>query len=247
MAHSADGVRSNRVSSYVLPLDSYSAGLRTSLTNSEISDLCRFIVASAQPLVGRKSWTTRMFKLDFKAVLKKVNKEAAEFAFAACCEDSETVRRRAANTIYHILLSLTAPGLSLDGLLCNLSLRSRWVGPFRTLGILEPLADSIHDSIVCRRNRALVAGWKVESSVSIMVNDLYQAVFRFTSQCTRLGVSTYVDTRAIYYAACDILISLMVLLCRRRIRYQGVANELYARIRWEAGRQPLQPSSPQRN
>lgn len=55
VAHSADGVRSNRVSSYVLPLDSYSAGLRTSLTNSEISDLCRFIVASAQPLVGRKS------------------------------------------------------------------------------------------------------------------------------------------------------------------------------------------------
>ncbi|MFP3039715.1 MAG: hypothetical protein ACKESB_03230 [Candidatus Hodgkinia cicadicola] len=228
-----------------MPLDSYSARLRTSLTNSEISDLHRFIVASAQTTAGRKSWTTRILELGFKAVLKKVNKEATEFALATCCEGNEAVRIKAADTICCVMLALTAAGLKLDGLLCRLSFRSRWIAPCRTLGILEPLADSIHDGIVYRRNRALIAGRKVESSISGMVNDLYQAVFRFTFLCTRLRVGTYVDTCAIYHAACDILISLMVLLCRRRIRYQRIANELYARIERKAGRQPLRPSASQ--
>ncbi|MFP3039497.1 MAG: phosphoribosyl-ATP pyrophosphatase [Candidatus Hodgkinia cicadicola] len=69
--------------------------MRTSLTSSEISDLCRFTVASTRPSVVSKSWTTRMLELGFKAVLEKVNKEAAEFALAACREDSEAVRRKA--------------------------------------------------------------------------------------------------------------------------------------------------------
>ncbi|MFP3039498.1 MAG: hypothetical protein ACKESB_02100 [Candidatus Hodgkinia cicadicola] len=51
------------------------------------------------------------------------------------------------------------------------------MGPFRTLGILESLADDIHDGFVCRRNGALTAGWKVESSVSGMVNDLFRFTF----------------------------------------------------------------------
>ncbi|XNX62379.1 MAG: phosphoribosyl-ATP diphosphatase [Candidatus Hodgkinia cicadicola] len=196
-----------------------------------------------------------MLNLGFKAVLKKVNEEAAEFALAVCCESSKAVLREAADTIYHIVLSLIARGLNLNGLLHNLSFRSGWVGPFRTLGILEPLADSIHDGIVYRRNKAFTAGWKVESSVSEMINDLYQAVFNFTFLCTRLGVSTYVDTCALYHAAGGILISLMVLLCHRRIRYQRVANELYARIEektmrptvWTTTQRLMHPSAFRRN
>ncbi|MFP3039586.1 MAG: phosphoribosyl-ATP diphosphatase [Candidatus Hodgkinia cicadicola] len=123
-----DGACSNRVPSYTLASDSYSARPRTSLANSEISDLCRSMVASSQSLVGRKSWTIRMLDLGFKAVLKKVNEEAAEFALAVCCESSETVLREAADTIYHTVLSLLASGLNLNGLLRNLSFRSGWVG-----------------------------------------------------------------------------------------------------------------------
>ncbi|MFP3039585.1 MAG: hypothetical protein ACKESB_02565, partial [Candidatus Hodgkinia cicadicola] len=83
--------------------------------------------------------------------------------------------------------------------------------PSTLLEFLEPLADNIHDTIVGGRNRALAVGRKVESSVSGMISSLYQAVFRFTFLCTRLGISTYVDICALYHAAGDILISLMVL------------------------------------
>ncbi len=69
---------------------------------------------------------------------------------------------------------------------------------FHTLGILEPLASRMYDSIAYRRNWMFVAGKKVESCVNVMVDNLYHAVFCLTFLCVRLGISTYVDVEAIY-------------------------------------------------
>ncbi len=68
-----------------------------------------------------------------------------------------------------------------------------------------------------------------------MVDNLYHAVFCLTFLSVRLGISAYVDIDAIYRSVSNILVCLMVLLCCRRLCYQGVANALYARMNAEAG------------
>ncbi|MFP3038781.1 MAG: phosphoribosyl-ATP diphosphatase [Candidatus Hodgkinia cicadicola] len=220
----------NRTSRWPVLLGDYSAELRTSLANAEVSDLRRAVVAAAQAPAEGKSWAVRMLNFGFQAVLKRINEEAAEFVSAVCCGYSEGACKEAADTIYHVLLLLVALGLDPAELLRDLGLRSGWGSPFCTLGILEPLAASIHDSIVYGRNRAFVAGWRTGRAVRVMINNLYHAVFCLTFLCARLGMSTCVDTCAVCRTASDVFVCLMVLLRYRRIRYQQVVNELYARM-----------------
>ncbi len=78
-----------------------------------------------------------------------------------------------------------------------------------------------------------MAGKKVESCVNVMVDNLYHAVFCLAFLSTRLGASTCVGVDAICCSVSNVLVSLMVLLCYRRLCYQGVADELYARMNAE--------------
>ncbi|MFP3039345.1 MAG: hypothetical protein ACKESB_01260 [Candidatus Hodgkinia cicadicola] len=213
----------------VLPGD-YSAELCTSLVNAEVSGLRRAVVDAAQAPAEGRSWAVRMLSFGFQAVLKRINEEAAEFVSAVRCGCGEGASKEAAVTIYHVLLLLVALGLDPAVLLRDLGLRSGRDFPFCTLEILEPLAASIHDSIVYGRNRAFVAGWRTGCALHVMINNLYRAVFCLTFLCAKLGTNTCVNTCEVCRTASDVFVCLMVLLRYRRIRYQRVVNELYARM-----------------
>ncbi len=79
------------------------------------------------------------------------------------------------------------------------------------------------------------AGRKAESSINVMVGNLHHAVFCLTFVSIRFGISAYVDIDTIYRPVSNILVCLMVLLCYRRLSYQGVVDELYIRMDTEAG------------
>ncbi|MFP3039376.1 MAG: hypothetical protein ACKESB_01435, partial [Candidatus Hodgkinia cicadicola] len=80
------------------------------------------------------------------------------------------------------------PDVLLRGLKLKADRRRRGEGrgPFRTPGTLEPLADSIHDSIACGCGRPFMAGARFVSAVNVMINNLYHAVICLTFLCTDL-------------------------------------------------------------
>ncbi len=99
---------------------------------------------------------------------------------------------------------------------------------------MERVAVSAHDATVSRRNAGVAAGGLLDSTAVLIASAFNKHVHRLCTLSMRLGTSAFVDVNAIYYAAYDVLLALMALLCSRRVGYWRVANVLCSRMFAEA-------------
>ncbi|XXM93775.1 phosphoribosyl-ATP diphosphatase [Candidatus Hodgkinia cicadicola] len=187
-------------------------------------------MAERLPLPSKRCWTSKPLAVDLHAVLKKVNEEVVELVVAACSECDRSVVMESADLVYQIVLFLKVIGLQIEAVARIIQREANYSGRVDSLAVLEQLAMAHYNRMACQRNFALAQGCKVESVIGIIVDNLYFNACRLTFLSARAGVSTYVDVLSLEYSAYRVLLNLMMVLCHRRLSYQGVINELYSRM-----------------
>ena len=80
-------------------------------------------LASRKSADVESSYTASLFARGEDTILKKVGEEAVEFILAAKGEDSEHLVREAADVWFHMLVMLSAKGLSASDILVELERR----------------------------------------------------------------------------------------------------------------------------
>lgn len=77
----------------------------------------------AQNTAGKKSYTAELFEKGTKRIAQKVGEEGVEVALAATVADKEELKNESADLLFHLVVLLSAQGLSLTDIVSTLQER----------------------------------------------------------------------------------------------------------------------------
>jgi phosphoribosyl-ATP pyrophosphohydrolase len=94
------------------------------MPGNTLADLAATIAERARSGDPAKSYTAKLLAGGTKRAAKKFGEEAAEAIIAAVAETKPELIGEAADVLYHLLVMLTAAGVSLDEVLAELERRT---------------------------------------------------------------------------------------------------------------------------
>jgi phosphoribosyl-ATP pyrophosphohydrolase len=93
------------------------------MSDFTLADLAK-IIASKRGADAAQSYTKSLFEAGTPRIAKKFGEEAVETVIAAMEGDRKNLTSEAADTLYHLLVLLTAGGVSLADVLAELETRT---------------------------------------------------------------------------------------------------------------------------
>jgi phosphoribosyl-ATP pyrophosphohydrolase len=98
------------------------------MTGFTLADLAKIIAERARSGDPQKSHTAKLLSEGVARTAKKFGEEAVEAALAAVTEDRARLVSETGDVLYHLLVMLTARGITLDEVMAELEKRTQQSG-----------------------------------------------------------------------------------------------------------------------
>jgi len=98
------------------------------MTGFTLADLAKIIAERARSGDPQKSHTAKLLSEGVARTAKKFGEEAIEAALAAVTEDKARLVSETGDVLYHLLVMLTARGITLDEVMAELEKRTQQSG-----------------------------------------------------------------------------------------------------------------------